>query len=893
MASFLDQVPQFTPYVPQLPVEAMVKVGMAKQAQYEQGVQKIQSQIDQIAGLDIIKPEDKNYLQSKLNELGTNLTMFAAGDFSNFQLVNSVAGMTKQIVRDPNVQTAVASTAMYKKETALQESLRKEGKNGTSNDWLFNYETNEWLNDGKVASKYNVKYQPYTNWKKNALDVIKNLTGDSTITDNAFTTDANGNLVIADAIVRKKMAGISPEKIQQALVSALSPNDFKQMEIDGRYNYSNVDDNVFLGKVYDSYNDRINFFQKQKFVLENAKLSTNSVIEKDKLDEQISAMDRAIKKMTDEYESVTSTVKNGDAESAKAKLFTIDQLTGFSKAFSHTEISQTYENSPFADMQMRREVKEMEWRKFLNEFQQRERFQQQDLAEKRLDRRIRLSELEESREANRLKKQELEGYGGLPGPVDPSMVTQYNVPKFTDEVQKGLSEIQKIDYDFVKNVLMPPGGAMGPGAIEDFITYQRDAWEKNPKSVDPRIAQHFRSTEELRRRVENDQQVLIDVNTAVKQQYGTIEDLIPKGSKSVIYTSSNREKFTYSPRDFVEYNRISRNYINVRSSGGTGGAGVSVSYDFAAAKKELSPKLYNLFLVESRYADPTNKNLPPQGDKLLMEYARWYNTNVNIPWNSKLSEISATENTLLNQKLTTNQGVMYGVPTTNAAQKSSIANVLFRLADLAEKTGGGLANSPNFKPATAKQLALEDANYSLTVVEGTERQPAAYQLTVSGKAGTVSARLTPEQKISVFGQTFEASPAVQAIRPYQEQIRKTGGYSTAPRPTEPTTQYNSYLSSIDFPNIDVYGVKGNLITLGADPTKPGSSLYTIKLAVFDPISKTWKNDISFPRSGVLSEEAVAPAMAGFNDAVIYELLNEKPATANDINQLKSASKKPL
>ena len=85
MASFTDQITQFNPYVPQLPIEAMVKVGMYKQQKYEEGVQKIQNQIDQVAGLDLMKGEHKDYLQSKLNQLGNNLTWVAGGDFSNFQ----------------------------------------------------------------------------------------------------------------------------------------------------------------------------------------------------------------------------------------------------------------------------------------------------------------------------------------------------------------------------------------------------------------------------------------------------------------------------------------------------------------------------------------------------------------------------------------------------------------------------------------------------------------------------------------------------------------------------------------------------------------------------------------------------------------------------------------
>jgi len=118
MASFTDILPQFNPYIQQLPVDAMVQVGMEKQRRYDEGVQKIQTQIDNIAGMDVIRDVDKAYLQSKLNELGNNLKTVAAGDFSNFQLVNSVSGMANQIGKDPIIQGAVGSTAWYRKQRA-------------------------------------------------------------------------------------------------------------------------------------------------------------------------------------------------------------------------------------------------------------------------------------------------------------------------------------------------------------------------------------------------------------------------------------------------------------------------------------------------------------------------------------------------------------------------------------------------------------------------------------------------------------------------------------------------------------------------------------------------------------------------------------------------------
>ena len=222
MGSFTDRIPQFRPYVQQLPIDAMVQVGVEKQRRYDEGIQKIQGYIDNVAGQDIARDVDKQYLQSKLNTFGSNLRKMVGSDFSNYQLVSAVGGMASEIVKDPYVQNAVASTARYRKGMEDMATAIKDGKSGPANEWDFQKQASDWLNSKDLKSSFTGSYTPYTNYKKNALDVFKALTKDETITDDAFTTDARGNIVIADATVRKKLAGISPERIQQALMPNLS-----------------------------------------------------------------------------------------------------------------------------------------------------------------------------------------------------------------------------------------------------------------------------------------------------------------------------------------------------------------------------------------------------------------------------------------------------------------------------------------------------------------------------------------------------------------------------------------------------------------------------------------------------------------------------------------------
>jgi hypothetical protein len=872
MASFTDSISQFNPYIPQLPVDAMVKVGMQKQAQYDQGVQKIQGYIDNIAGMDVVRDVDKQYLQSKLNELGGRLRTVAAGDFSNAQLVNSVGGMATQIVKDSDVQNAVYSTQMYRRGLEDKRAAQKAGKGAPSNDWLFDKQASEWLSSKELKKSFNSGYEQYTNWKKNSLESIKALTGDSTITEDAFTVDrdAKGNpiigadgkpkMVLADAMIRTKLAGISPEKIQQALVSTLSPADMRQMQIDSLYDYSNQDAEKFKNTVVNTFTDRAKGYADQVTILENAKMSTTSAIEKSKLDEKITALNKTIANVDKEKNGLLESINGGQLDSAKANFGVTNAIGGIARTFSHLETSQTYENSPLLQAQQFRETKEQDWKKFTMNYAQEEKW-------KSLGYNLDLQKIGISKEANDLKRKELEGYGGLPGDIDQSLLPKYNLGRVVADIETGKKEIETAKTTFLKQ----------QGKDEGWLLQQQTAWEKNPSGVDPLVSDYFNSIANKQRQIDSDKIMLGDINKQATKEFGDINNLIPKGSPNLIYKAGN-EVYDYSPKDFVDVNQMRGAYQS--SYGGAGGSS-AVTYDKVKAKEELSPKQYHLWEVANGLAPKNNAN------KILYDNLANYNIKVNTPFKTTLAEINNYTAAEVTKRLTTNQGLEYAIPTGTTAQKTSIASMLSSFANLAETQKGGLANSPDFDVKKAREIAVDsEAKYNIKVIEATSIQPAMYQITATGNKGNiVQFNVTPEQKRSIFGNQFEASPAVQMIRPYQEQIRKMGGYSTAIAPGS-SNHNNAFLNKIDFPSMQNYGIKANIV-------EPSPGKYSIRLSLFDPTTQKWHEDISFPRGQLITEDNIAGALIGLNDAVAYELVNEKPATANDLKRLQQATKKPL
>ena len=872
MASFTDQISKFNPYVQQLPIEAMVQVGMEKQKRYDDGLQKIQTNIDNIAGLDIAQDAQRIYLQSKLNQLGSSLKNVAAGDFSNFQLVNSVGGMSNQIVRDPRIVNALSSTKAYRKGLDDMATLTKEGKASASRTWEFKSAANSWLS-GDVDASFNSLYKPYTNYKKNATEIIKALTGDSTIRDDAFDIDASGNLVIKDAMTRLINKGISPEKIQQALLVGLSPDDWEQMSVDGRYNYSNTTAESFANSVGASYKSKYDAFAQQKTILENAKSSTSSAVEKTKLDQKIGELDKMLKNVQEEYNSVSKTFEEGDVESAKARLFTTNFMSGFSRAFSYTETSQTYETSPFVQVQQWRESQAQQWQEFIMNYYQRERIHKDTM--KIEGEKIRLQELAQ------------QGYGPFPTSVDPNDVPEIAIDKVLAETDAILKGVNKQDDAFTKS----------QGKDKAWLDQQRVAWLKSPNGVDPLVAQHFNQTEPARSAANENQIMVNQINAAADKKYGDAYKNIPKNAKNLTYSDGKGNTYVYTPRDLVDFNSKIDKYKETSTKDYPGGAygTVEIVYNDAKAQAELSPKEYQLYSIYKQ-ANTTGTQSLASANRIVYQNLENYRKTVNVPYQQVLNEKYKFIGDEVKRRVTGFQGMAYTIPTTTKVQQESLANIFTSVANLAESQKGGIAKSPNLNKEILRKIA-ESGNPQgvIKVVEGTEFSPAMYEITATGAAGTTTFRMTPEQKNAVFGNRFDPSPAVQAFRPYQKMMKKfseidpatglTSPYMSTSPQGGPTTIKNAALAPTNFVNVKSYGTSGNIVS------GDGGVTYSLRLNIYDPSTKTLHEDIPYPR--MLLESEVVPLMNQLTDASIYQLLNNKVPTNAELKKLQNTSKNPL
>jgi hypothetical protein len=197
--------------------------------------------------------------------------------------------MVSQIARDPNVQTAVSSTAFLKKQQAEMEKAISEGKSSQSNIYDFNQKVSAYANSDKVGESFRGRYTQYTDVKKKALDTIKALNPDLLKYDIPFV-DENGRIDqtrIADAMKRYKIEGVSPEKIAQALHATMTPDDLNQLRIDANYEFRGVGPEQLVQKAKQDYDVRRNEAISNLDKLQIQKAVNTDPTKQDELENQI------------------------------------------------------------------------------------------------------------------------------------------------------------------------------------------------------------------------------------------------------------------------------------------------------------------------------------------------------------------------------------------------------------------------------------------------------------------------------------------------------------------------------------------------------------------------------------------------------------------------------
>ena len=850
MASYKDSPNiQFSPYVQTIPVEAMAKVGMYKQQRYDQGVEKIQKSIDNIAGLDIVRPEDKQYLQSKLNALGSQLSSVAGGDFSNFSLVNSVNGMTNQIVKDPGVMNAVSNTARYKKDLAVIEKHQQEGKWSPSNQAAFKKGVNNWFNGGQDAS-YSANTSPYVDVTKDATDIIKALGVKETGRDVAF--NEKGQLV--DAITRLRVKGISKERIASALKTGLSPQAYRQLSIDGQYKYSNKSAEQYINDINSSYQSTFTKASEERDKLVALKNSSGSPIEKQRLQGQIDEMDSSIESLKSEYDTISQGFSTGDVEGSQSQLYTMDWIQNTSNAYATQSVIESYQTNPMARMQLERD-----------KMRQTARIAKAKLEQ---DKRYNDDKLEIENKKLQLMK---DPYGPVELPIgeEATDVEVIAATKANEQASENLTE--KIKSQFINTFGNNEEFTDKFGAGELGFNTALAAYRKKPNSVPWDQAQVLNQYDVAQKNSIRQSNLILQAEQEAELIASSKYDaLIPENLKGATVNGMNYAKAA------ALVDRFDDEYYRQ----GSPGRGIKPVFKREKAEEDfksrkLSEKEYGLFQLwaDSQREDPIIKEIYNVSNILRRGGKR-----IEKERNNYLKEFYRKTMPITSQQA-------YRVPLESAAQRDQFRPTLNALAEVADRVGG----LPGFEGDAKGIRSMAGKLQSALVYTNSEGN---YQINVTNEdGGSLTIPIPGDIYKSVFGDRFQVSPEMLAfnqkylpqmltnVPALEERFDPRTQKNVLMRPPQDffttsldgkykTTQENSSLSGpSDFPRVSYYTVTGNLVS---DSEPEAAEQFKLQLNIFDPISNKQETYL-FPTP--ILKEKVVPTLQGISDENIWQLIN--------------------
>lgn len=366
MSSYLDKIPQFNPYIQQLPVDAYVKVGMYKQQQYDEGVQKVQSYIDNIAGLDIMKESDKDYLRSKVDGLTSQISRVAGADFSNKNIVNQISGLTSKIAGDQNIMNAVNSTSYIRKLNDSYDQLSKSKPElySNANRAYDNQFVEQYLTNREVGEVYSGPKEATVgsadSVRKRIMDEVQKFKENK----STYIDGATGALMYR---VSEK-EGVSEDRIREYVQGTLSANENDLLHKDAWFNYRGLKDTQLVESVardYKSKLDAYTMYKKNYTDLANASSDNDTKLQYQK---QANGYQKAIDEITANSSNLnnfnTKALIGGLDENEKSTLRDYVYKEGFMRGIvaggSNEKLTSTFKVNEAVKFQIESQQKQQE-----------------------------------------------------------------------------------------------------------------------------------------------------------------------------------------------------------------------------------------------------------------------------------------------------------------------------------------------------------------------------------------------------------------------------------------------------------------------------------------------------------------------------------------------------
>lgn len=207
-----------------------------RQQKYDANKEKINQTVSAFTNMDILRPQDKEYLANRISTITNTVNSSGDRDLSQGAIADDILQTVQGVANDPIVQNAIVNTAKYKQFEAQTQQIRDK-KPELYSDVNYSYALANAGVDQYLAGQTNsigdLKYTNYTDVTTTALKKIKEL------------KDLRGKQVIETPdpqnpgqMIKRSIDGLTDQEIFEYIPNILSPEESKQLDINGWSKYS-------------------------------------------------------------------------------------------------------------------------------------------------------------------------------------------------------------------------------------------------------------------------------------------------------------------------------------------------------------------------------------------------------------------------------------------------------------------------------------------------------------------------------------------------------------------------------------------------------------------------------------------------------------------------------
>lgn len=268
MASQYSILRNYGKYVSPYNMDVMMQGMGYMQQKIDTNRQAINEYADYIINSDIIKPQDREYLQNRLNGLIQDVNnVYRKSNLASDGIARSIQARLGEAL-DTRVLNAIAGTREYRSFSQKIEDMKLNNPKQYSaiNEAVALLPFYEWANDGQVGTRMNpIHYTPYTDYNEEMNKMMKD-----------FVSLNKGKKFSVPEIVDGKPTGrmrditvdeMSRSQIRSIAARSISQNAKAQMQIEGQY-LAMTNPSMFSGMTTEQFvNKYVSGFDAEESVL--------------------------------------------------------------------------------------------------------------------------------------------------------------------------------------------------------------------------------------------------------------------------------------------------------------------------------------------------------------------------------------------------------------------------------------------------------------------------------------------------------------------------------------------------------------------------------------------------------------------------------------------------